>query len=142
MIGPPLPPEMMGQAMNQQLSDSIDMRMQNPQAGGSIGVARDQAMALQDSINMNTVDSARKSLQLIKLQSLLNNPDMSTQQFTQGEFAVPSEEADSITKMVSMSRDAANARALDMMRMGMGPMSQPRDSMNGKVIELMPYYSK
>ena len=132
----------MGQAMNQQLSDSIDMRMQNPQAGGSIGVARDQAMALQDSINMNTVDSARKSLQLIKLQSLLNNPDMSAQQFTQGEFAVPSEEADSITKMVSMSRDAANARALDMMRMGMGPMSQPRDGINGKVIEYMPYYSK
>tara|TARA_R100001224_G_scaffold58500_1_gene34629 strand:+ start:57 stop:1340 length:1284 start_codon:yes stop_codon:yes gene_type:complete len=141
MIGPPLPPEMMGQAMNQQLSDSIDMRMQNPQAG-EIGVARNQAMALQDSINMNTVDSARKSLQLIKLQSLLNNPDMSVQQFAQGEFAVPSEEADSITKMVSMSRDAANARALDMMRMGMGPMSQPRDGMNGKVIELMPYYSK
>ena len=141
MIGPVLPPEMMGQAMNQQLSDSIDMRMQNPQAG-EIGIAREQASALQDSINMNTVDSARKSLQLIKLQSLLNNPDMSTQQFTQGEFAVPSEEADSITKMVSMSRDAANARALDMMRMSMGSMSQPRDSMNGKVIEYMPYYSK
>ena len=141
MIGPPLPPEMMGRAINQRLSDSIDMRMQNPQAG-EIGVARNQAMALQDSINMNTVDSARKSLQLIKLQSLLNNPDMSTQQFTQGEFVVPSEEADSITKMVSMSRDAANARALDMMRMSMGSMSQPRDSMNGKVIEYMPYYSK
>lgn len=141
MIGPPLPPEMMGQAMNQRLSDSIDMRMQNPQAG-EIGIAREQASALQDSINMNTVDSARKSLQLIKLQSLLNNPDMSTQQFTQGEFAVPSEEADLITKMVSMSRDAANARALDMMRMSMGSMSQPRDSMNGKVIEYMPYYSK
>jgi hypothetical protein len=141
MIGPVLPPEMMGQAMNQRLSDSIDMRMQNPQAG-EIGIAREQASALQDSINMNTVDSARKSLQLIKLQSLLNNPDMSTQQFTQGEFAVPSEEVDLITKMVSMSRDAANARALDMMRMSMGSMSQPRDSMNGKVIEYMPYYSK
>jgi hypothetical protein len=141
MIGPLLPPEMMGQAMNQRLSDSIDMRMQNPQAG-EIGIAREQASALQDSINMNTVDSARKSLQLIKLQSLLNNPDMSTQQFTQGEFAVPSEEVDLITKMVSMSRDAANARALDMMRMSMGSMSQPRDSMNGKVIEYMPYYSK
>ena len=72
MIGPPLPPEMMGQAMNQQLNDSIDMRMQNPQMGGSVGVARDQAMALQDSINMNTVDSARKSLQLLRLQSLLS----------------------------------------------------------------------
>ena len=142
MIGPTLPPEMMGQAMNRQLSDSINMRMADSQMVGGIGVARDQATALQDSINMNTVDSARKSLQLIKLQSLLNNPDMSAQQFTQGEFAVPSEEADLITKMVSMSRDSANARALDMMRMGMGPMSQPKNGMNGKVIEFMPYYSK
>ena len=117
MIGPTLPPEMMGQAMNQQLSDSIDMRMQNPQAGGSIGVARDQAMALQDSINMNTVDSARKSLQLLRLQSLLSEGG-DTLNF-EGSMMPPNQEMEK-----SMARDLVEFLKMQTMQRGVGSVRQ------------------
>ena len=117
MIGPPLPPEMMGQAMNQQLSDSIDMRMQNPQAGGSIGVARNQAMALQDSINMNTVDSARKSLQLLKLKSLLSEGG-DTLNF-EGSMMPPNQEMEK-----SMARDLVEFLKMQTMQRGVGSVRQ------------------
>ena len=117
MIGPTLPPEMMGQAMNQQLSDSIDMRMQNPQAGGSIGVARDQAMALQDSINMNTVDSARKSLQLLRLQSLLSEGG-DTLNF-EGSMMPPNQEMES-----ARARDLLEFLKMQTMQRGMGSVRQ------------------
>ena len=116
-IGPPLPPEMMGQAMNQQLSDSIDMRMQNPQAGGSIGVARNQAMALQDSINMNTVDSARKSLQLLRLQSLLSEGG-DTLNF-EGSMMPPNQEMES-----ARARDLLEFLKMQTMQRGMGSVKQ------------------
>ena len=70
MIGPPVPPQMMGNQGNRELSDSIDMRQANPQVGGGIGIVRQQATALQDSIDMNTADSARKALQLLKIKRL------------------------------------------------------------------------
>ena len=117
MMGPPLPPEMMGQAMNQQLSDSIDMRMANPQMGGSVGVARDQAMALQDSINMNTVDSARKSLQLLRLQSLLGEGG-DTLNF-EGSMMSPNQEMES-----SMARDLLEFLKMQTMQRGMGSVRQ------------------
>jgi hypothetical protein len=117
MMGPPLPPEMMGQAMNQQLSDSIDMRMANPQMGGSVGVARDQAMALQDSINMNTVDSARKSLQLLRLQSLLSEGG-DTLNF-EGSMMPPNQEMES-----SMARDLLEFLKMQTMQRGMGSVKQ------------------
>jgi len=117
MIGPALPPEMMGQAMNQQLSESIDMRMQNPQAGGSIGVARDQAMALQDSINMNTVDSARKSLQLLRLQSLLSEGG-DTLNF-EGSMMPPNQEMES-----ARARDLLEFLKMQTMQRGMGSVRQ------------------
>ena len=117
MIGPPLPPEMMGQAINQQLSDSIDMRMQNPQAGGSIGVARDQAMALQDSINMNTVDSARKSLQLLKLKSLLSEGG-DTLNF-EGSMMPPNQEMES-----ARARDLLEFLKMQTMQRGMGSVME------------------
>tara|TARA_R100000278_G_scaffold107958_2_gene84775 strand:- start:98 stop:958 length:861 start_codon:yes stop_codon:yes gene_type:complete len=117
MIGPTLPPEMMGQAMNQQLSDSIDMRMANPQMGGSVGVARDQAMALQDSINMNTVDSARKSLQLLRLQSLLNEGG-DTLNF-EGSMMPPNQEMES-----TRIRDLLEFLKMQTMQRGMGSVRQ------------------
>ena len=117
MIGPVLPPEMMGQAMHPQLSDSIDMRMQNPQAGGSIGVARDQAMALQDSINMNTVDSARKSLQLLRLQSLLSEGG-DTLNF-EGSMMPPNQEMEN-----ARARDLVEFLKMQTMKRGMGSVKQ------------------
>ncbi len=116
MIGPPLPPEMMGQAMNQQLSDSIDMRMQNPQAG-EIGIARNQAMALQDSINMNTVDSARKSLQLLKLQSLLSEGG-DTLNF-EGSMMPPNQDMEN-----ARARDLLEFLKMQTMQRGMGSVRQ------------------
>jgi len=116
-IGPPLPPEMMGQAINQQLSDSIDMRMQNPQIGGSVGVARDQAIALQDSINMNTVDSARKSLQLLRLQSLLSEGG-DTLNF-EGSMMPPNQEMES-----ARSRDLLEFLKMQTMQRGMGSVME------------------
>ena len=116
MIGPPLPPEMMGQAMNRQLSDSIDMRMQNPQAG-EIGIARNQAMALQDSINMNTVDSARKSLQLLKLQSLLSEGG-DTLNF-EGSMMPPNQDMEN-----ARARDLLEFLKMQTMQRGMGSVRQ------------------
>lgn len=73
-VGPPVPPEMMGRAMNQRLSDSIDMRMANPEMyqGSSLGsVVRQQAKDLQQSIMQDTAMKAKKSLDLIKLMNIL-----------------------------------------------------------------------
>lgn len=63
MIGPPLPPEMMGQAMNQQLSDSIDMRMANPQMGGDLGIVRQESDAIEKAMKDNIARNARLALQ-------------------------------------------------------------------------------
>jgi len=79
MIGPPVPPQMMGEQGNRELSDSIDMRQANPevyQGGTGLGVVREQAGALQNSIKQNTVDNARKSLQLMRLRQMLQDPEM------------------------------------------------------------------
>ena len=70
-IGPPLPPEMMGQAMNQQLSDSIDMRMQNPQ-GGELGVVRQESDAIEAAMKDNLARNARLALQKMRLDSILS----------------------------------------------------------------------
>ena len=118
MVGPPVPPQMMGDAMNRQLSESIDRRMANPEVyqGSTLGAVRQEASALQDSIYQDTVNKARKSLQLIKLQTLLNNPDMTMQSYTEGEFAVPSDKADMFKWGMSALRDSSNMRALDLMK--------------------------
>jgi len=79
MVGPPVPPQMMGEQGNRELSDSIDMRQANPevyQGGTGLGVVREQAGALQNSIKQNTVDNARKSLQLMRLRQMLQDPEM------------------------------------------------------------------
>tara|TARA_R100000995_G_scaffold16732_1_gene6628 strand:+ start:122 stop:1294 length:1173 start_codon:yes stop_codon:yes gene_type:complete len=72
-VGPPVPPEMMGRAMNQRLSDSIDMRQANPEMyqGSSVGSVRQQAKNLQQSIMQDTAMKAKKSLDLIKLMNIL-----------------------------------------------------------------------
>ena len=118
MVGPPVPPQMMGDAMNRQLSESIDMRMANPEVyqGSTLGAVRQEASALQDSIYQDTVNKARKSLQLIKLQTLLNNPDMTMQSYTEGEFLVPSDKAGMVKWGMSALRDSSNMRALDLMK--------------------------
>ena len=71
MIGPPVPPEMMGQAMNQQLGDSIDMRMANPQMGGALGMMRQESEAIEAAMKDNIARNARLALQKIKVDSLM-----------------------------------------------------------------------
>ena len=71
MVGPPVPPEMMGQAMNQQLSDSIDMRMANPQMGGALGMMRQESEAIEAAMKDNIARNARLALQKIKVDSLM-----------------------------------------------------------------------
>jgi len=78
MIGPPLPPEMMGQAMNQQLSNSIDMRMQNPQ-GGELGVVRQESDAIEAAMKDNLARNARLALQKMRLDSILSEQGASMQ---------------------------------------------------------------
>ena len=70
MIGPPVPPEMMGQAMNQQLGDSIDMRMANPQMG-AIGMMRQESEAIEAAMKDNIARNARLALQKMKLDSVM-----------------------------------------------------------------------
>ena len=70
MIGPPVPPEMMGQAMNQQLGDSIDMRMANPQMG-ALGVMRQESEAIEAAMKDNIARNARLALQKMKLDSIM-----------------------------------------------------------------------
>jgi hypothetical protein len=74
-VGPPLPPEMMGQAMNQQLSDSIDMRMQNPQ-GGELGVVRQESDAIEAAMKDNLARNARLALQKMRLDTILSEQSM------------------------------------------------------------------
>ena len=71
MIGPPVPPEMMGQAMNQQLGDSIDMRMANPQVGGALGVMRQESEEIEAAMKDNIARNARLALQKMKLDSIM-----------------------------------------------------------------------
>ena len=78
MIGPPLPPEMMGQAMNQQLSDSIDMRMAYPQAG-EIGMVRKESDAIEAAMKDNLARNARLALQKMRLDSILSEQGASMQ---------------------------------------------------------------
>ena len=54
----------------------IDMRQANPEmlSGQSIGAVMDQAMMLQDSIKQDTVNKARKSLMLMRIENLLKDP--------------------------------------------------------------------
>jgi hypothetical protein len=70
MIGPPVPPEMMGQAMNQQLGDSIDMRMANPQMG-AIGMMRQESEAIEAAMKDNIARNSRLALQKIKVDSVM-----------------------------------------------------------------------
>ena len=77
-IGPPLPPEMMGQAMNQQLSDSIDKRMANPQAG-ELGVVRQESDAIEAAMKDNLARNARLALQKMRLDSILSEQGASMQ---------------------------------------------------------------
>jgi len=53
----------------------IGMRQANPEilSGQSIGAVNNQAMMLQDSIKQDTVNKAKKSLMLIKLENLLKD---------------------------------------------------------------------
>ena len=51
----------------------IDYRMANPEVyqGSTLGVVRQQAGALRDSIDQDTANKARKALQLLKLEGIL-----------------------------------------------------------------------
>jgi len=53
----------------------IEMRMQNPSVydGGVIGAVRNQANALNQGMIQDTVNRARKALELLKLQGVLNS---------------------------------------------------------------------
>jgi len=71
MIGPPVAPEMMGQAMNQRLDDSIDMRMANPQMGGALGMMRQESEDIEAAMKDNIARNARLALQKMKLDSVM-----------------------------------------------------------------------
>lgn len=71
MVGPPVPPQMMGEQGNQQLGDSIDMRMANPQVGGAIGVMRQESEAIEAAMKDNIARNARLALQKMKLDSIM-----------------------------------------------------------------------
>jgi hypothetical protein len=51
----------------------IDYRMANPEVyqGSTLGVVRQQAGALRDSINQDTANKAKKALELLKLEGIL-----------------------------------------------------------------------
>ena len=63
-----------GQAMNSDDPLQIDMRMQNPSIyeGQTLGIVRNQANALNQSINQDIVNKALKTLELMKLRGILN----------------------------------------------------------------------
>ena len=71
-----------------------------------------QAEALQSGMDQDTTNRARKALQYIKIQTLMNDPTLSKQSYTEFEGEVPSEGADIAKHFYSTVRDAANARAL------------------------------
>ena len=120
-IGPPLPPEMMGQAMNQQLSDSIDMRMANPEVyqGSTLGAVRNQAMMLQDSIEQDTVNKARNSLKLMALIDSLKQAGAGESVDYMPMRPMPSTKADSMRV-----RDLMEFLNMQQMQRGMGSVKQ------------------
>ena len=71
-----------------------------------------QAEALQSGVDQDTTNRARKALQYIKIQTLMNDPTLSKQSYTEFEGEVPSEVADIAKHFYSTVRDSANARAL------------------------------
>ena len=71
-----------------------------------------QAEALQSGMDQDTTNRARKALQYIKIQPLMNDPTLSKQSYTEFEGEVPSEVADIAKHFYSTVRDSANARAL------------------------------
>ena len=71
-----------------------------------------QAEALQSGMDQDTTNRARKALQYIKIQTLMNDPTLSKQSYTEFEGEVPSEVADIAKHFYSTVRDSANARAL------------------------------
>ena len=71
-----------------------------------------QAEALQSGMNQDTANRARKALEYIKIQTLMNDPTLSKQSYTEFEGEVPSEVADIAKHFYSTVRDSANARAL------------------------------
>jgi len=117
MIGPVLPPEMMGQAMNQQLSESIDMRMANPEVyqGSTLGAVRNQAMMLQDSIEQDTVNKARNSLKLMALIDSLKQAGAGESVDYMPMRPMPSTKADSMRV-----RDLMEFLNMQQMQRGMG----------------------
>ena len=56
----------------------IGARQQDPSMyeGSTLGAMRDQAMMLEDSIQQDTVNRARKALQLMRLKGMLGNAEM------------------------------------------------------------------
>ena len=77
MIGPMPDPQMFADEQNRQLEQSIDQRMANPNVyrGSVLGAVRDSAMMLQDSINQDTENKALKTLELMRLKGMLDNPE-------------------------------------------------------------------
>jgi hypothetical protein len=71
-----------------------------------------QAEALQSGMDQDTTNRARKALQYIKIQTLMNDPTLSKQSYTEFEGEAPSEVADIAKHFYSTVRDSANARAL------------------------------
>ena len=71
-----------------------------------------QAEALQSGMDQDTTNRARKALQYIKIQTLMNDPTLSKQSYTEFEGEVPSEVAAIAKHFYSTVRDSANARAL------------------------------
>ena len=112
-VGPPQTSQNLADDQNRQLSESIDRRMANPNIykGSPMGVVRDNAMMLQDSIKQDIENKAIKTLQLMKLKGMLNDP----QSINMQEPPIPNNAiADSMrmrdllefVKMQSMNRGA------------------------------------
>tara|TARA_R100001082_G_scaffold21985_2_gene10576 strand:+ start:682 stop:2277 length:1596 start_codon:yes stop_codon:yes gene_type:complete len=90
--------------------------MVNYQNGGPVNqmpeMLSQQAEALQSGMDQDTTNRARKALQYIKIQTLMNDPTLSKQSYTEFEGEAPSEVADIAKHFYSTVRDSANARAL------------------------------
>ena len=72
--GAPAQPQPQPQPQN---NLQIDERQANPQMyqGSTLGTVQEQVMMLQDSIEADTVNKARKTLELLKLKGLLENAE-------------------------------------------------------------------
>ena len=72
--GAPAQPQPQPQPQN---NLQIDERQANPQMyqGSTLGSVQEQAMMLQESIEADTVNKARKTLELLKLRGLLENAE-------------------------------------------------------------------